>query len=202
MPETREFELIGGEICLDFANTISGSRWAEYEDYLPDYGALVEWSKQAGLITTEESARLAEEGESQPERAQVVFARAIALREAIFYIFSSLQEGKEIDPADLEVLNRELSGSLGRTCLVQEDGECRWDWRHEPLSLDLMLGPIASSAADLLTSDEVPLVRECANDECSWLFVDRSRNHSRQWCDMKSCGNVVKVRRYRARKRR
>lgn len=202
MPETREFELIGGEICLDFANTISGSRWDEYEDYLADYGVLVEWSKQAGLITPEESARLLEEGERQPGGAQAVHARAIELREAIFDTFSNLQEGKEIDPVNLEVINRELSSSLGRTCLVQEDGECRWDWRHEPLLLDVMLGPIASSAADLLTSSEIPLVRECASDECNWLFVDRSRNHSRQWCDMKSCGNVVKVRRYRARKRR
>jgi predicted RNA-binding Zn ribbon-like protein len=194
--------LIGGELCLDFTNTVSGTRWTESQDYLVDYGVLVEWSRQAGLITQEESERLAGEAEGQPEQAQAVHARAIELREAIFRIFSSLQEGGEANPADVEILNQELSRSLGRACLVQNAGECRWDWDHEPLTLDVMLGPIARSAADLLTSDEIPLVRECANDECSWLFLDRSRNHSRQWCDMKSCGNVVKVRRYRARKRR
>jgi predicted RNA-binding Zn ribbon-like protein len=64
-----------------------------------------------------------------------------------------------------------------------------------------MLGPVAKSAADLLASEELDLARECAGDDCGWLFIDRTRNHSRRWCDMKSCGNLAKVHSYRSRKK-
>ena len=43
-------------------------------------------------------------------------------------------------------------------------------------------------------------VKQCAN--CNWLFVDRSRNGSRRWCSMDECGVHVKMRRYRAARRR
>lgn len=36
---------------------------------------------------------------------------------------------------------------------------------------------------------------------CGWLFIDRSRNRSRTWCDMAVCGNRAKAsRHYRKRK--
>lgn len=44
-------------------------------------------------------------------------------------------------------------------------------------------------------------VRTCGDPACDWLFVDRSRNHSRQWCDMGTCGSRAKMSRYRQRKR-
>ncbi|TIT75254.1 MAG: hypothetical protein E5W57_23105, partial [Mesorhizobium sp.] len=40
----------------------------------------------------------------------------------------------------------------------------------------------------------VARLRICPN--CSWLFVDRSRNSSRLWCDMAVCGNRQKANRY------
>jgi predicted RNA-binding Zn ribbon-like protein len=59
-----------------------------------------------------------------------------------------------------------------------------------------MLWPIASSAADLLTSERLKKVRLCEAKTCTWLFLDESRNHSRRWCDMKVCGNREKARRH------
>jgi predicted RNA-binding Zn ribbon-like protein len=63
-----------------------------------------------------------------------------------------------------------------------------------------MLWPIAQSAADLMTSDKRNSVRQCGADDCAWLFLDESRNHSRRWCDMKTCGNRQKARRHYASK--
>jgi len=31
---------------------------------------------------------------------------------------------------------------------------------------------------------------------CTWLFLDRSRNRSRRWCSMATCGNRAKARRH------
>jgi predicted RNA-binding Zn ribbon-like protein len=41
----------------------------------------------------------------------------------------------------------------------------------------------------------------CANDECRWAFYDRSRNQQGSWCNMASCGNRLKNRELRARRR-
>jgi predicted RNA-binding Zn ribbon-like protein len=43
-------------------------------------------------------------------------------------------------------------------------------------------------------------VRQCGGENCGWLFLDTSRNRSRQWCDMRDCGNLAKVRRFRQRR--
>jgi predicted RNA-binding Zn ribbon-like protein len=44
-------------------------------------------------------------------------------------------------------------------------------------------------------------LKACANDECQWAFYDRSRNHGGTWCDMSTCGNKLKNRDFRARRR-
>lgn len=44
-------------------------------------------------------------------------------------------------------------------------------------------------------------LRRCQNPDCAWLFIDRSRNRSRQWCEMGVCGNRAKASRFRERTR-
>ena len=66
--------------------------------------------------------------------------------------------------------------------------------------MDLFLDPIIKSAADLLVSPELKRVKQCADDACGWLFMDKSRNNSRRWCSMKDCGNRAKAHRHYLRK--
>lgn len=58
---------------------------------------------------------------------------------------------------------------------------------------DLLVPPLVALGT------ERPRLRACGNRRCGWLFVDRSANGRRRWCDPKACGNRMKVRRYRAR---
>ena len=39
-------------------------------------------------------------------------------------------------------------------------------------------------------------LKVCKNSGCRWLFVDRTKNQSRVWCDMSACGNRAKVGRF------
>ncbi|MCB0153982.1 MAG: CGNR zinc finger domain-containing protein, partial [Anaerolineae bacterium] len=52
------------------------------------------------------------------------------------------------------------------------------------------------SAAELLTSDRLNRVGQCAGESCGWLFLDTTRNHSRRWCEMEHCGNRAKAKRH------
>jgi predicted RNA-binding Zn ribbon-like protein len=44
-------------------------------------------------------------------------------------------------------------------------------------------------------------LKACANEECQWAFYDRSRNHGGTWCEMSTCGNKLKNREFRARRK-
>jgi predicted RNA-binding Zn ribbon-like protein len=43
-------------------------------------------------------------------------------------------------------------------------------------------------------------MKACRAESCGWLFYDRSRNRSGNWCSMAICGNRTKTRRYRERR--
>ena len=65
------------------------------------------------------------------------------------------------------------------------------------MGFDRILWPVARSAGELLISDKLDRVRQCADDRgCGYLFVDTSRNRSRRWCSMESCGNRAKAHRH------
>jgi predicted RNA-binding Zn ribbon-like protein len=122
------------------------------------------------------------------------------LREAIFQVFVARARGALPPAGALRTLNKEQPTALARLRLVADGGGYRTEWEDED-ALDRMLWPVVRSAAELLTSDDLDRVRECAADNCAWLFLDRSKNRSRRWCDMAVCGNRSKVRRFRQRSR-
>jgi predicted RNA-binding Zn ribbon-like protein len=201
--QAREVALLGGELCLDFANTIDYRGTDLARELLVSYSDLVLWSQHVELLNEGQVESLLAQAQQRPLQAKEVMQRAIALRETICRLFAAIAEGRSPDAGDLDALNRALSSALSRLRVVPSAKGCRsgagfaWEWAAGDARLEQMLWPIVRSAADLLTSDELPLVKQCAG--CDWLFVDRSRNHSRRWCDMRYCGNRAKARRYYAR---
>jgi predicted RNA-binding Zn ribbon-like protein len=53
---------------------------------------------------------------------------------------------------------------------------------------------VLRAAGDLLASDEAARIRECGGEDCGWMYVDRSRNGLRRWCQMEVCGTKEKSR--------
>ncbi|HEX5042920.1 MAG TPA: ABATE domain-containing protein [Candidatus Polarisedimenticolaceae bacterium] len=194
----KTFDLSGGNLCLDFANT---ARYvgAPRED-LPTYRALVSFAEQAGALTRADARALAAAAEKKPAAAARVLARGIALRNAIFRIFSAVAGERKVDSEDLALLDRAAADAAAHARLVPREGGFRWEVEATALrELEGPLWPVVRSATDLLTSSEVGTVRECALETCSWLFLDHSKNQKRRWCDMKICGNRSKARRHYAR---
>jgi len=191
-------ELVGGRICLDFANTLGQHEPEPLSEWLASYDDLVWWALRADVVPEEEAPALFERARAHPGEAAEVFRRAIVLREAVFRIFSSAAAKRDPDPADLEALNRELAVAMphARVAPVRA-GACNCDWAWEETgALDRVLWPVARSAAEALTSEDVGRIGECAGEECQWLYVDTSRNHSRRWCVMSDCGNRAKAKRH------
>ncbi len=63
------------------------------------------------------------------------------------------------------------------------------------------LARIVQPLVDAIAAGETSRFRVCANDGCRWVFEDTSRAGRRRWCDMTTCGNRDKVRRFRSKRR-
>jgi len=199
---TKVFEFVGGDPCLDFVNTVGGSREGVPRENLHAYGDLLSWAAQAHLISDQDRKSLEAFAIRDRLRSAEVLGRAIKLREAVYQTLYRLITQKPADERDLATINLELATALAHAKLVAEQKTFTWGWDARVSDLDLPLWPVVRSAAELLSnSDQLPLVRHCHGEGCGWLFLDQTKNHSRRWCVMKDCGNRAKVRRHRAKQR-
>jgi predicted RNA-binding Zn ribbon-like protein len=192
------FELIGGEPCLDFTNTVGGDRRTEPTEHLHGYADLVRWARQGDLLSPAQARALLLRAQREPAAAAGALAAAVELREALFEIFLATAEGRRPSPQRLEVLNRALAQGLPHRRVLQSGSGFALGWEDSD-DLCRMLWPVSLSAAELLAGPRAAPVKLCGMWEatgCGWLFVDESRNGSRRWCSMKDCGNRAKARRH------
>src|SRR6266581_5225678 len=195
----EKLRLLGGRLCLDFTNTMDPRLGNHPDDYLADYADLVQWSLHVRLLTEGEAEYLQRDAARRPAEATMTFERAIALREAIYRVFSAIAKRSLPQTADLEALGDAFVEAMGHARLRPSAQGFQWEWAKQEQRLDRMLWPIARSAVELLTSEEVQRVRVCPG--CGWVLLDMSKNGSRQWCSMEGCGSRAKMRRQYARKR-
>jgi predicted RNA-binding Zn ribbon-like protein len=200
---------VGGALCLDFVNTVGGRVRHPLDDQARDdadavvgeritsYDALLSWAGFAEIVTAREVKLLAAEAERRSVRSATVLRRAITVREALYRLFRAAIAGWAPAPADLTALNRELQIARAHERLIASPHGIAVEFGDAASALDGVLWPVVRSAVELLTSPRLARVGQCPGDECGWLFLDTSRSGRRQWCQMKDCGNVAKVRRFR-----
>ncbi len=193
----KNWDFDAGLLPLDFANTAEWHARSDPLEKLNSYADLVNWSWKAGLLTEEAALGLLEAAERRPQDTHRALERVIELREALYHIFSHRAAGTRIPDEDLALFNAALGEALHRVRLDASPDGFSWGWSDEDQNLEAMLWPILRKSAELLTSDDLKRVGECADDRgCGYLFYDNSRNHSRRWCSMESCGNRAKVQRH------
>ena len=197
-----QLKRVGGDLALDFANTAGWRGDSEDPGVLHDYADLVAWAAHAGILDVGLRKTLEALAAADPERADAVYQRAIALREALYRTFAAWAHGAAIDADDLATLNDVIANARRHLRLATDGDRLAWTWHGLEDALEGPVWIVAHAAADLLTSERLVRVRECEGDKCDWLFIDASKNHSRRWCSMADCGNRAKAKRNYARNRR
>lgn len=142
---SSNLELIGGRLCLDFANTLS-TRMEGGREYLISYVDLVAWGQHAGALTGDESEALLRQAADRIDLAAAALERAIGVRETIYQIFSMVAAGQEPARGDLATLNTTLRESLSHLEVVPTGDRFEWSWARGGADLGWMLWPIARSA--------------------------------------------------------
>jgi predicted RNA-binding Zn ribbon-like protein len=191
-------ELVGGDISLDFTNTVN-SRVDPEHDYLLHYSDLVGWAQKLKIISPTQASRLQKQAKQNLQAAENAFLAARTLRDLLYRVFSQAAKGSEPDKKDkdMEAFVVFYGESISRSQFVKAETHYQTRWKMDE-ELDAVLWPIIHSAGELLLSDELIHVKECPG--CGWLFLDTSKNQSRRWCNMNTCGVRDKMRRYHKRK--
>lgn len=197
----QTFDLSGGRLCLDFANTQHDRHRPDGTEDLREFSDLVRFGEQSTVLSTTGKRTLLTAARREPAHAQAAFRRAIALREAAYRAFSALAAGAEPPLEDLSAIHATAAAAHARARLVKADGA--YEPRIDPAEagFDAVTWAVALSAERLLTERDRPPIRVCSGEHCTWLFLDHSRNRSRRWCSMQDCGNRAKVKRFYQRRR-
>ena len=181
-----DVELIGGHAVVDLVNTVA---WRgddrRRNDRLTSDDDVVTWAVRTGVLPA--GALRADAGST------AVLDVVVPFREALHAV---LLDGG--DPAARAAVHAAIAAAVAR---ADTPTDAPWHWDIARPALADLPALAALRAAELLTSPDLAAVRLCADDTCGWLFVDRSRNHSRRWCSSADCGNRARARRHAQRAR-
>ena len=159
----------------------------EDTDLLADPAVASDWLIEAGLLDAGGHATEADLG----------LARDV--RDCLRSVLEADDEESQRDAEDLEALRTLTAehsarltvgdgGVLGLACSGNDDlGDALFE-----LLLIIRAAQVDGSWSRL---------NMCANPDCQWVFYDRSRNQQGNWCNMAVCGNRLKNRELRARRR-
>ena len=193
------FLYVGGDPAIDLINTVDWTARGPEAERLESFEQLTRWAAGAGVIDTATGRRLRRLAEERPRVAASALAYALQVRSTLHDLFGAIARG---EPAETELtrFNRLLGEALAGLEVGPGEGAgagYRWHWQAEGSNPRAVVWRVLWSAASLLRSDEIGKVRVCGGDDCGWMYVDRSRNGLRRWCQMRTCGTREKTRRRR-----
>lgn len=183
--------LNGSVLCLDFVNTIHDRINEPDRDYWVTHVHLLQWALKTGSIRSKDYEALLMHFKSKPARGPKLLKESIRLRELLYRIFHSISSGKKIAGGDLKDFNVILSKCLSHLRLKAHDKGFSQSWQLKPGESMIIFVPVIYSAYELLLSDRLSMIKECSN--CGWLFLDTTKNGTRRWCSMSTCGSIVKA---------
>jgi predicted RNA-binding Zn ribbon-like protein len=165
-----------------FVNTVD--LLEDGSDALSSGEVLAAWLVREGLIEPNDSL-----GEQE-------LRRAIAVREAIRSLLV-VNAGGSVGPDAVAVLNQ--AAERARLGLVFDESGAA-SLRPAAGGVDGALGRMIAIIYEAMADGTWARLKACRLDACRWAFYDTSKNRSGAWCAMRTCGNRVKTRAYRARK--
>jgi predicted RNA-binding Zn ribbon-like protein len=164
------------ELIRDFVNTAD---LEDGEEGLTDPRALQYWLRVHGLAQVRDRATAADLGD------------ALALREALRELLRA-HTGAEADVDGASAVLDDVAEAYGLRIRFPQGTIAFQPARGG-------LGGVLAAIARAMADGSWERLKACRSDSCRWAFIDNARNHSRQWCDMRVCGNRAKARAFRER---
>jgi predicted RNA-binding Zn ribbon-like protein len=185
--------LVGGRFCLDFINSVDPRVGTPAQEYLSTPDDLARWAGRAA-----ELHELHVPSDLHFNKSK--FVEFKELREILYRIFELVAKKKTPASEDLIWLGDRYAQIQGKLQLVRCSSGFAWQPKRP--DTDWLEWIIVEDAMRILTSASLDRVRICSSTtDCGWIFFDGSKNGSRRWCSMESCGAKHKMRDYYKRKK-
>lgn len=175
---------VAGNLALDLANTISWRGTDREIDHLATVDGILAWARVVGLVDA---------GFQVVQTELDILADDVrTLRAAIGEAGQAIARGGDAPASAVTIIRTYAARALHSA-----------DFSGTPVQMSFhgterIVGAIAWSALDLLRGHELNRLKQCPPSHCQWLFIDRTKNGSRRWCDMGTCGNRAKKERLQA----
>ncbi len=198
--QDRAFKLVASHPALDLVNTLDWRfRDSGAEELLAGYDDLLRFVSQADLLTPKQVRQVMRSSTDRQAAEALVACRELRVAAAAFFYAAANEHNPPA--AALKTLEQFFRDARAHQRLAWVDAHAGWEWNPAGIGAELPLWVLALSVTRLLLSSDMHRLRACENDECRWLFLDTSKNHTKRWCDMKLCGNRMKARRFKAQHR-
>jgi predicted RNA-binding Zn ribbon-like protein len=194
------FVFVGNHRCLDFINTelmVDG----QSRDLMATYADVIRWAVQAKVLAQTEAEDIERQWGRQTKATEIL-EQTQGFRALLRDMVERIAAGKAVPQAAVQAINDILRVRVGYPQLTSRKGTFERSYQVEGAGPAQLLGLLAESAADLLTTCDRSLIKKCQNPICVLFFYDTTKNHTRHWCSMNLCGNRQKVAAHYRRKRK
>jgi predicted RNA-binding Zn ribbon-like protein len=189
--QAMPYLFVGNHPCLDFINTelmLDG----QPRDLLATYADVIVWAVQAKLLTPAEADAIERQSGKQAKPADLL-EQTREFRSVLHNMVERIAAGKAVPQSAVGAINDALRARVGYPQVTRRKGRFERSYQVEREGGVHMLALLAESAADLLTTCNLSLIKKCQNPVCVLFFYDTTKNHTRHWCSMSLCGNRHKV---------
>jgi predicted RNA-binding Zn ribbon-like protein len=161
-------------------------------DLLATYADVIVWAVQAKLLTPAEADAIERQSGKQAKPADLL-EQTREFRSVLRDMVERIAAGKAVPQSAVGAINDALRARVGYPQVTRRKGRFERSYQVEREGGVHMLALLAESAADLLTTCNLSLIKKCQNPVCVLFFYDTTKNHTRHWCSMSLCGNRHKV---------
>jgi predicted RNA-binding Zn ribbon-like protein len=189
-----QFSDIGGALALDFVNTRPMREGGPFER-LATFDDVLRWCVQFHVLSPASARRL---GGAKGERT---IRTVHKLREALRAALEAQVKGRPRWRPLIVEINAALARSPRIGAVTMGAAELTFSFEPIAPQLDDIPALLAERIAEFVLSPDAHRARACAADDCVLWFLDSTRNRSRHWCRMETCGARAKARAYYRRKK-
>lgn len=180
----NELRLDGNHLCLNFINTIFDRTLANPVSLILSKEDWIAWLLKVDLI------------KNDFDQTAMFFDldEILETRTILFNVFYKLSHKESISRGDLNLFEKLILKVRKATKLQADHGIPAEILQINRNNLNDYLLPIIKSGYELFLSSQINRIKDCGH--CGWLYLDNSKNYSRKWCSMETCGSQIKAKRY------
>lgn len=188
--------IVNDELCLNFINTLDGRHTSYEKDCLTAGEDVVDFMVHAGVLDWPTAKGLHGRLANRKGAYTRLLKRAVEIREILAALFFCIKAGDTPPPEDVSALDGYWKEITAEGSLSYGEGGFERVWNPETSPASFLLGPVIGSFFELTSHADPKRMKSCPAEDCNFTFYDHTKNNSRVWCQMATCGNRAKVRRF------